>query len=71
MNDRMLLEEREEPVEFLVAIFGKGRLVQTVGGRYELRGGTLSDLLEAREWASLFMPEAIVRSPAGRRRCST
>ena len=67
----MLLEERKAAVDFLVATFGKGRLVQTAGGRYELRGGTLIDLLEAREWASLFIPEAIVRPPAEKpRRCS-
>ena len=57
----------EESLEFLVAVFGKGKLVRTSTGRFELRGGTLSDLLEAREWASLFMPEAIVRDPARRR----
>ena len=64
----MLLEERKEAVDFLLATFGRGRLVQTAGGRYELRGGTLSDLLEAREWASLFMPEAIVRPPTDKPR---
>jgi hypothetical protein len=57
-----------EPVEWLVATFGRGQLVRTTKGRYELRGGTLSDLLEAREWASLFMPEAAVSADAHRRR---
>jgi hypothetical protein len=65
MSNQDILEDR---VEFLVAEFGKGRLVQTTGGRYELRGGTLTDLLEAREWASLFLPEAVVRAPISRRR---
>jgi hypothetical protein len=51
-----------------VATFGRGQLVRTTKGRYELRGGTLSDLLEAREWASLFMPEAAVSADAHRRR---
>ena len=46
--------------EFLVAEFGRGKLVRTISGRYELRGGSLTDLLEAREWASIFMPEATV-----------
>jgi hypothetical protein len=64
MNNRIVLEE---PAELLVGKFGKGQLVQTITGRFELRGGTLSDLVEAREWASLFMPEAIVRAPAARR----
>jgi hypothetical protein len=50
----------EEPVELLVATFGRGQLVQTPAGRFELRGGTLGDLIEAREWASLFMPEITI-----------
>lgn len=57
-----------EPVELLVATFGRGKLVKTAKGRYELRGGTLADLLEAREWASLFLPEAAVRADAHLRR---
>ena len=55
-------------VEFVIAIFGKGRLVRTAAGYCELRGGTLSDLLEAREWVSLFMPEAVVRVADASRR---
>jgi hypothetical protein len=51
----------EEPFELLVATFRRGRLVRTPKGKYELRGGTLTDLLEAREWASIFMPEAVIR----------
>jgi hypothetical protein len=46
--------------ELLVATFGRGRLVRIPDGRYELRGGSTIDLWEAREWASLFMPEAVV-----------
>ena len=48
----------KETVEFLVATFGRGQLVRTASGRYEMRDGKLSDLLEAREWTSLFLPEA-------------
>ena len=52
----------EEPVEILVATFGEGQLVRNANGRYEMRGGALSDLLEAREWASLFLPEATLNA---------
>ena len=68
MRNQMLIDETDEGAEYLVALFGRGRLVQTRSGRYEFRGGTLSELLEAREWASLFMPEAIVRPPLARSR---
>jgi hypothetical protein len=50
----------EEPTELLVATFGRARLVQTPARRFELRGGTLADLIDAREWASLFMPEITI-----------
>jgi hypothetical protein len=55
-------------MDFLVATFGQGELVRTARGRYELRGGTLRDMLEAREWASLFLPEATVNAKSHRRR---
>lgn len=48
--------------ELPVATFGRGKLVKTPTGRYEFRGGSMIDLWEAREWASLFMPEAVVAS---------
>ena len=31
-------------------------------GRFELRGGTHTELLEAREWASMFLPEVTMQS---------
>ena len=50
----------DEPFDFLIATFGRAKLVRTSNGGVELRGGTLSDLLEAREGASLFAPEIII-----------
>ncbi len=52
-------------VETLVAKFGAAQLVETPSGRFELRGGTLNDYQEAKEWCSLFMPEVVIwRSPS-------
>ena len=51
----------EETVETLIASFGTGRLVRCGNGGFERRGGTHRDLVEAREWASLFMPEVTLR----------
>lgn len=47
-------------VETLIATFGAAQLVQTPSGRFELRGGTLKDYQEAKEWCSLFMPEVVM-----------
>jgi hypothetical protein len=53
-----------DAVETLIANFGGAQLVQTPSGRFELRGGTLNDYQEAKEWCSLFMPEVVMwRSP--------
>ena len=43
----------------LIACFGQARLVAGGDGRVELVGGSASDQLEAREWISLFMHEAV------------
>jgi hypothetical protein len=51
----------EEP-EPIIATFGRAKLVQARSGVFELRGGTAGDLIEAREWASLFMPEITIAS---------
>lgn len=53
-------------VETLVATFGGAQLVQTPSGRFELRGGSLKDYQEAKEWCSLFMPEAVIWKAPGR-----
>ena len=51
----------EKPAETTVARFGSARLVKTQEGHYELRGGSKSDSLEAREWVSIFMHEVVIR----------
>jgi hypothetical protein len=53
---------RIEPTGLLVATFGNAKLVQLPTGRYELVNAGISEFLEAREWASLFMPEVIIRA---------
>ena len=50
----------EETLETLIATFGAARLVRCLNGRFELRGGNQNDLIEAREWVSMFMPEVTV-----------
>ena len=49
----------------LVARFGRAKLLSRADGRVELRGGTTSDHLEAREWISLFMHDAVPRVVQG------
>lgn len=51
----------EERLETLVASFGAASLIRAKDGRFELRGGTHADHLEAREWVSLFQHEAVIR----------
>jgi hypothetical protein len=53
---------RMEPTGLLVATFGKAKLVRLPSGRYELVNAGITELLEAREWASLFMPEVVIRA---------
>jgi hypothetical protein len=43
-----------------VARFGTARLVKAPRGRFQLVGGTTEDRLAAREWASLFLHEAVL-----------
>jgi hypothetical protein len=57
MNIELMLNRR---TEWLVATFGQAQLVQVPSGRYELRGGTLNDYQEAKEWCSLFMPDVVI-----------
>ena len=47
--------------EITVARFGQASLVKTQEGRYALRGGSKSDHIEARDWASMFLHEAVLR----------
>ena len=43
-----------------VARFGTARLIQMPSGRFLLVGGTTEERLAAREWASLFLHEAVL-----------
>jgi hypothetical protein len=43
-----------------VARFGTARLIQMPSGRFLLIGGTTEERLAAREWASLFLHEAVL-----------
>ena len=44
--------------ERVIAQFGAAQLIKNEDGRYELRGGTREDKMNAIEWISLFMHEA-------------
>jgi len=50
----------------VVAMFGRAKLMRDHNGRYQLEGGSYHDEASAIEWASMFMPEAVLASP-GRR----
>ena len=43
----------------LVRIFGDAQLLRYPSGRWELRGGSAHDRMEAKEWISLFCHEAV------------
>jgi hypothetical protein len=45
----------------LIARFGTAALIEKRRGCWLLRGGSRSDKIEAREWISLFMHEAVVQ----------
>ena len=43
----------------VLAVFGAARLVKLGCSRLELRGGSQTDQVAAKEWISLFMHEAV------------
>ena len=49
---RVLESLRSE--EEVIAAFGEAKLVRTLDGKSELRGGTDEDRQKAKEWISLF-----------------
>jgi hypothetical protein len=53
--------ESAESTATVIAVFGSGTLVKSANGRMEFRGGTAAEFIEVKEWASMFMPEAIIR----------
>jgi hypothetical protein len=54
-----MLVVREETV----ARFGGARLVKERRGRFQLIGGSAEERSAAREWASLFLHEAVLAEP--------
>ena len=57
MNDRMeqITDERQYG---LVAEFGEARLTREKGRLY-LRGGSMTDRMEALEWVAMFLPDEV------------
>jgi len=49
-----------------IAVFGGARLVKTLDGKLELRGGMDADRIEAKQWCSLFLHEAVFVSTSPR-----
>ena len=45
----------------LIASWGEARLISYLGGKLVLKGGSKEDRLEAREWISMFLNDAVVR----------
>ena len=56
-----LLFKLEERTEDLVASFGAARLVRSPQGRFEVRGGSETDRILAREWVLMFLQDTVVR----------
>ena len=52
--------ESTESTANIIAVFGTAALVKAPNGKLELHGGSNADFIEARDWASMFMPEVIV-----------
>jgi hypothetical protein len=44
----------------LIACFGRARLIERVDGRAELRGASVDEETQAKEWISLFRHEAVL-----------
>lgn len=44
--------------EQVIACFGEARLVKTLAGKLEIRGGSKADQDEARQWARRFLTPA-------------
>jgi hypothetical protein len=45
----------------LVASWGEARLIKYLNGKVELKGGSKENRIEAREWISMFLNDAVVR----------
>jgi hypothetical protein len=45
----------------LIASWGEARLIKYLDGKLVLKGGSKEDLVEAREWISMFLNDKVVR----------
>ena len=45
----------------VIASWGQARLIKYLDGKLELKGGSKEDRIEAREWISMFLTDAVVR----------
>ena len=45
----------------VIALFGAAALIKKPEGGYALAGGSSDDRIEAKEWISLFLHEAVIR----------
>ena len=45
----------------MIASWGQARLINYLDGKLELKGGSKEDRIEAREWISMFLTDAVVR----------
>ena len=53
--------ENAAETEIIIATFGSAALLEKPEGGYALAGGSFDDRVEAKEWISLFLHEALVR----------
>jgi hypothetical protein len=65
MNMNLLTTTWATQTTEVIAEFGNSKLVKTEDGQLRLRGGTARDYLAAKEWVSLFFPEAVIAIPLG------
>jgi hypothetical protein len=56
LHHRLLPSETEHD---LIASFGAARLIKTLAGKLELRGGTEEDREQAREWVQTFLTSPV------------
>ena len=45
----------------VIASWGQARLIKYLDAKVELKGGSKEDRIEAREWISMFLNDAVVR----------
>lgn len=66
MNSRTSKNNCVPPAHRPIVQFGAALLVPCENGQYALHQGGREELTEAKEWASLFLHEAVLNFPAGR-----